>query len=693
MSSLQALFASLEEEEKEEGGPPAPPASTPLLHEPQPPSLGPQDLAPPPPPSYGTLQNLFVPLDVDEPPSIGAPAAGSQTPRSHHNRRTSFVESGEEEEELVTEDLRERWDPYVDAEPVPSPPSSHSVSVTWPIPVRAASPQHGGITSIEIEPLGTTDTAVTNSPGGSRSSSSPLAVQVKQLGIDCLGGVMGFLLVLVNFLCFALVTCCVPRMRENMPAVLQMLALGTTVVGLCAVTSKIPYYLVVPDLFVCPFYIAVVRTLDSAIPQSQSDELFPTFLVVAMVMVTFFGALLVAAMKLRLLRVGDYTPFPVVQGLLAAIGVGLARSCLIVQQGAASSLGVNDFMWLCVSVGIVAVLFSLELGFHKPLGTIYIPVYFSAMLLFYVLLFLVGAGDLERGIDWADSKHAFLLSATLSEEGEGGGFNVWTADILSGAISKVNWAAAAQCTGTVFSFWVLELLKVTVQFPETLKVVGTKMSDKALEREVSLLGWATVVSGLFGSYSAIPAIAPMSVIYETFEGKTLPRTKAPNIICTACVAVVFFYGFAVVRVIPKFVFSAMLLHTAVVILWHRVVVSVQKLEWNEGGRLLSIFFHFIIIPPISNQLELIVRRHPLLSPLGLVIIIIVAVSVVTGSTMNAIACGAMCSVLLFVYQWHTLGCIKYASSGVQEKTRQNQKTKSRMGEKKNLKSKSRDEEN
>jgi MFS superfamily sulfate permease-like transporter len=49
---------------------------------------------------------------------------------------------------------------------------------------------------------------------------------------------------------------------------------------------------------------------------------------------------------------------------------------------------------------------------------------------------------------------------------------------------------------------------------------------------------------------------------------------------------------------------------------------------------------------------------------GMVVITIVSVSIIAGSTITAISVGAFCSVLLFVYQWHQVGCIKYVSSGL-----------------------------
>jgi MFS superfamily sulfate permease-like transporter len=48
----------------------------------------------------------------------------------------------------------------------------------------------------------------------------------------------------------------------------------------------------------------------------------------------------------------------------------------------------------------------------------------------------------------------------------------------------------------------------------------------------------------------------------------------------------------------------------------------------------------------------------------MVVITIVSVSIIAGSTITAISVGAFCSVLLFVYQWHQVGCIKYVSSGL-----------------------------
>ena len=81
------------------------------------------------------------------------------------------------------------------------------------------------------------------------------------------------------------------------------------------VKSRLPFTVATPDLFVCPFLAAIAGTLAEEI--DDDDDLTSTFLFVNLFTVSLMGLLLLCAGAMPMLRIAEFTPFPVVSGLVA----------------------------------------------------------------------------------------------------------------------------------------------------------------------------------------------------------------------------------------------------------------------------------------------------------------------------------------------------------------------------------------
>jgi len=429
---------------------------------------------------------------------------------------------------------------------------------------------------------------------------------MRQLTMQVVPGVLAFMVMAVVVIAFGSAVCAHPRLRPYIGFAVQMGALGTALHNLVFTSSKIPYNGVSHDLFVVPFFASFGADLADHI--EDDDELARTFFVTIMLSVTGFGVLIFLAGGSPFLRIAEFTPMPVVSGLVAGVGIGIIQAAINTQT--AGSFTVWDVLFCALAIACSASMIMLErMGY--PTANTFVPVYAGVTLTFYIMLALGGAPAWA----WAD-KHAFFAREMVDKRA----WTVWTSGFLFEG--PIRWDGVASSFQQIFSYMILNLLRQTLQYQATLKVVKMRGDDK---HELRVMGVAHMIGGVLGSFGAINNLG----VTATCMGFGGTHPKAPGAMTGVLTLLFFFIGFGPLAIVPKFVFAAILANTGVVLIMSNLIKPCQTLPRGEA----------------------------------IILCVIVFISV-TGGKMMAVSAGAVASVMLFVYNWYHAGCIKYEASGL-----------------------------
>ena len=389
-------------------------------------------------------------------------------------------------------------------------------------------------------------------------------------------GLMALGLTVVQILSFSTYICQSQRVRPHMSSIIGMVCLGTLVISFCSLTSKIPLYVVCPDLFVCPFVASGIRYLEAAIPpggDGTGDEIFcSTVIVMCLMMVFTLGVFLALSSQLKLLRLGDFTPFPVVQGIVASVGVGLIRSAFRLEfEG--RDINAQDSLWLVGAAVTATLLFTLEYS-KLPRAAIYLPILIAATVLFYLALW-ASSTSIEEGIAHADAKDAFFKPEDFDN-------TAWFPGKLYSAIlsGRVDWGAIRSASGPIAAYVIFELLRVSLLMPSLFKGCGVHLSETEKSAEFRLLGIGHIISALVGSFGSIPFLSTQAMLRKTFR-TTIPW--AANMIVCAGLTFLLLFSFAAVRVVPRFIVSAILMHRAATTLRDSFVLPMRQVAPSDGA--------------------------------------------------------------------------------------------------------------
>jgi MFS superfamily sulfate permease-like transporter len=183
---------------------------------------------------------------------------------------------------------------------------------------------------------------------------------------------------------------------------------------------------------------------------------------------------------------------------------------------------------------------------------------------------------------------------------------------------SVDFSAVWLCAGDFLAMAVLLVLKISLTVPAYEKALKTRF-DKS--KELTKYGIATMLSSLLGGAGTCPGITNLSVIVQMKGSERVPTIIAPIIF-----ALWYFTRFSFVPLAPKFIFAGMLISSGYHLCVTWLLLPFFRIPFTEWLIVVSIVVFFIYL-----------------------------------GMLNALAIGAVLSVVLFAYKFHEVGCIQFVS--------------------------------
>lgn len=430
---------------------------------------------------------------------------------------------------------------------------------------------------------------------------------IRQMLIDAACGLAATFLQFVFTISFAAGCFSTVRTSPLFGCGVVMAALSAIITQMYAWRSDIPYLFVSPD----GFYIPLVNSLAVALSNEvDDDEIFQHTFLCAIVVTTCavgFAKFLIGAYNL--MQFTDYIPYPAICGLMAGIGINLLKVGFRISMN-------KETHQLSYSIIIPAILFAivsvvsakLKLNISKS----FLSLLFTSFFIFYTYVFLFRIPTTELySKHWVYSSQANLKHLWIYSYNE---------VFISSNRNKIDWNSIYNVSDQILSTVVLMVMKNSLMISAHEKALQIRF-DKS--KELAQYGIATIISGLFGAVSTTPSLSVLTFVVDMGGSE-----RAPGIITPLLLLLAYFTNFQCISLVPKFVLVGLLLTSGYSMVMAWLVAPMYRIPRAES----------------------------------LIIIIIIAMYFSKGM-LFAMGVGAALSVILFIFQFHEISCIKFISSG------------------------------
>lgn len=383
-------------------------------------------------------------------------------------------------------------------------------------------------------------------------ASSPGRRRLRQVVVDVSAGAVAFLVVGVVSVSFSLATFGETH-SQLVGSGSRMALAGIVVVGAVELAlSRAPFMIVCPDLFVCPMLADLGR--------SVAGEGGETYVAAAVVATGCAGVALAAAGQSPLLRLGDFMPFPIVCGLLGAVGVVLLRQSyaiatvvVVAEEVASDECPARSAVALyapAVAFGVAVVGLNCKFGANPTRSVL--PVLAISIASFYASALWLSR---DTGVE------AVLLEARacgflFDPRALGGG------TVLAWAgLGDVGWGALATvgAAGRIVALCLLVVVKSSLIYPAWERAFrDDAVRPLDVGRELAAAGLGNAAAAVVGSFGAQPQL---STAVSLREMGASPRSGVAQAAAVALCAVVWVNvdGASPLAVVPKFAFAGLLI--------------------------------------------------------------------------------------------------------------------------------------
>jgi len=335
-------------------------------------------------------------------------------------------------------------------------------------------------------------------------------------------------------------------------------------------------------------------------------ELFTTILALIALSTIVGGVMLWTIGKFRLAQAGNYVPYPVIAGFLAATGWLLFKGSFGVMSGVPFDLGSLTDLGDVSELWIPGVVFAVALwAISKFLANaLLIPLaIILAIAGFYVVLAMTGTTQDQAILD------GWLL------EPFGGGF------LIEGVNpGDVEWSIVSNEAGGMLSLLILVAISVLLNLTALSATFGREID---LDRELRMTGVANVVAGAGGSLIGYHYVS-LSTLGKKLKGESRIVGVVVALVCLFALTV----GSNYLAYIPRFVLGGMVMFVGLGFLDDWLVQSARKLSRAD---------------------------------LGIIVAILAVVEVV--GFLEGVALGLVATVIIFVVNYSRISVIRHELSG------------------------------
>ena len=474
--------------------------------------------------------------------------------------------------------------------------------------------------------------------------------------VDVTSGLVAFLVVAVMSISFSFAVFGQLGFGGLVGAGSRMALMGIFVVGIFEIFgSEAPFMVVCPDLFICPLLNDIGRALEN--PGNGAD-FGATYAAATVVAVGATGIVLMLAGQSALLRIGEFVPFPIVCGLLGAVGICLLKQSYAIAtvvmmantKGAKCPLEETPFLknaltfGPAVFLGALSVWLSSKVNGNPARSTL--PLFGFCVASFYVALYLSVFFDFfpssTAAIEAATACGFLFDPSILRDESAAGrrGILEWQ------RIPNISWSTIAMAPRfycDVLALCLLVVLKSSLIMPAWERAFRAdylkRQKQLDVKRELSSLGIGNFVAALLGTWGAQPQLTT-GVSLREMGANSHSKIPALTVIVACPLLSGVVHGAAPLSFVPKFAFAGLLI--------------------NQGWILVVTFF----LAPCFR------RPRALTAPESFIVIVILVVFVAKGMVAG-LSVGAQCCVFLFAVKSHDFGVFKYhASAAIMRSTTQ-----------------------
>jgi len=419
---------------------------------------------------------------------------------------------------------------------------------------------------------------------------------------DVLAAVIGYVYALAMVMVSAGTLFNSDRLRPYLGSMVYMYVLGCAAAGMILIfTSKLGYPIPNPDPFPIPFLLAMVVEVETVLKDESDEAIFTNCVFVIFISKILIGIILLLASVLRVMRLSDFIPYPVVCGLLAGQGALLVEICLSLTYS-------GELKILKVFLTMIFGLMFVAARKNKAM--------FSIPLLFLVVTSMFYGITVSKGVSvddsierrWLFSRDAVAKSKIITS------FNL-DYSLLSGK-------AIVAVAPNIIALLILFIIKTVLIYPGFEKLINVKVK---LDTELIAIGWACLGAGLLGTAPSTLGPTVIYLIYCISPTKHLPSIMGIGL---------YTFGFIIqkcsyITYIPIFMLSGLLFANGYSLLDAWLAKPYKKLPFGEW----------------------------------MIVLLIVSVSLYF-NLLTAIFIGAAISIFLFSTSMSSVSCVKLVASGL-----------------------------
>lgn len=339
--------------------------------------------------------------------------------------------------------------------------------------------------------------------------------------------------------------------------------------------------------------------VDSKVLEDQElvRDFVATFIAAQAVMFLCVGVCLYVMGRLRLTRLANFLPYPITAGLLASIGVSLAKSGFAVASkdgfGVSSQLG---FLWVACTILFAGFSHVLKHRLHVA-GHVATPiVVVTGILIVHGVSLALSIPHHALAVDY---KVIFEWDDSASK-----GWWAWTESTFDDGLlfRRVRWGALFKCRAVVVAACVIGALKIGIKCGSFAAMFVA--SDVDVDAEMRLVGANNIVAALCASAGQAHSFAGIKVMQQLRASH-----KTASLIYPAWCLAAWVVGIGpVMAVIPRFVFGAMLVELGVDYVDTYLVYPLrQNMRSGKSGNLdltdVATLVAIVVTAIISNLLE------------------------------------------------------------------------------------------
>ena len=353
---------------------------------------------------------------------------------------------------------------------------------------------------------------------------------------------------------------------------LETMFAGTALTGIFfGLASAVPWATAAMDVGYLPLLVHLAEicyhgtVVDARVDRRDGDDarasdvagtFAATFVVSQAVMFVCVGVALWSLGTLRWTRLSNYLPYPVTAGLLASIGVSLAKSGLKV----AAKVGFRDagvdvgLLWLLCCVGLAGASAVLKHTAKLP-GYVVTP----AVVVVGSLGLVVGAAAADVDREDLKTKYGALFDYDTTAPN---GFFLYTGVTGGGAspmitLGRVQWTVVGDGRAVYVAAVVIGALKLGIKASSFVNMFP--MVDIDVDEEMRFSGLTNIIAGILGSTGQAHSFSGIKV-----QQQLEASTKRAAILVPLWCFVAWIRGVgALLSAVPRFVFGALLVELGV----------------------------------------------------------------------------------------------------------------------------------